>query len=225
MTENTINYILHGPEVPADIHTSPSHLVVFLHGLGADGFDLIGLAKQAQEALPNPYCIAPNAPFRCDMSPFGYQWFSLFEQTEEHVTLGIRKAAPYLQETIDFHLQRLKIAPAKLVIIGFSKVSMMALHYGLHQHSPATIVAFSGALLDPPLSVSGHIPNICLIHGTQDDVVPAHSASQASKILNGLGVTHELHLVPALAHSINGYGLSLAEGFIKRHSTEHNSQH
>ena len=52
-------------------------LVVFLHGYGADGADLLGLADPLSEHLPNTVFVAPNAPERCIGNPMGYQWFPI----------------------------------------------------------------------------------------------------------------------------------------------------
>ena len=67
---------LTGPSRPAASGTADS-LVVFLHGYGADGADLIGLAEPLAPHLPNTRFLAPNAPQRCVNNPFGYQWFPI----------------------------------------------------------------------------------------------------------------------------------------------------
>ena len=65
---------LTGPERPAASGHADS-AVVFLHGYGADGNDLIGLAEPLAPHLPNTRFLAPNAPERCPGNPMGYQWF------------------------------------------------------------------------------------------------------------------------------------------------------
>ena len=72
---------LSGPEFGPTNDRKPEQLVVLCHGLGADGQDLIGLAPYFAQVLPNAKFVSPNAPFKCDMSPFGYQWFSLQERS------------------------------------------------------------------------------------------------------------------------------------------------
>ncbi len=67
---------LTGPERPAASGRADS-LVIFLHGYGADGDDLIGLAEPLAPHLPNTRFLAPNAPERCVNNPMGYQWFPI----------------------------------------------------------------------------------------------------------------------------------------------------
>src|SRR3546814_9822977 len=68
--------MLSGPSRPARSGMA-KQLVVLLHGLGADGSDLIALAPLLAEALPDASFVAPDAPFACDMAPYGRQWFSV----------------------------------------------------------------------------------------------------------------------------------------------------
>ena len=80
---------LTGPARPAASGTADS-LVVFLHGYGADGNDLIGLAEPLAPHLPNTRFLAPNAPQRCANNPMGYQWFPIpwLDGTPEAVARG-----------------------------------------------------------------------------------------------------------------------------------------
>ena len=72
----------------------PKQLVVLLHGVGADGADLIELAPMFAGALPDAEFLAPDAPFPCDMAPMGRQWFSLREMTMDEMLRGAREAEP-----------------------------------------------------------------------------------------------------------------------------------
>ncbi len=75
----------------------PQELVILLHGLGADGNDLISLAPLFAQVLPGAAFVAPNAPFPCDMAPVGRQWFSFQNREPEAVLGGVRAAAPHLR--------------------------------------------------------------------------------------------------------------------------------
>ena len=57
--------------------------MLLLHGLGSDGNDLIGLAPYWAPLLPDAAFASPNAPFPCDMAPYGYQWFSLLDRSAQ----------------------------------------------------------------------------------------------------------------------------------------------
>jgi phospholipase/carboxylesterase len=95
-------------------------LVILLHGVGADGNDLIGLAPFYQALLPDALFVAPNAPFPFDMAPFGYQWFSIQDMQASTRLNGVRQAAPSLDAFIDAELARLGLSENRLVLIGFS---------------------------------------------------------------------------------------------------------
>src|SRR6478736_3445505 len=56
---------------------SARRLVVFLHGYGADGNDLIDLGRQWQGLLPDAAFASPHAPEPCAGAPYGRQWFAL----------------------------------------------------------------------------------------------------------------------------------------------------
>jgi phospholipase/carboxylesterase len=64
---------LSGPSVLPRAGGSPRQLVVLLHGLGANGRDLLGLAPLLAERLPHAAFHAPDAPQPCDMAPYGRQ--------------------------------------------------------------------------------------------------------------------------------------------------------
>src|SRR5271154_2128947 len=92
---------LSGPSHKPSSGGKPRQLVILLHGLGADGNDLIGLAPVWARILPDAEFVAPNAPFPCDMSPYGYQWFSVQDRSPEAILGGVRAAAPLLDGFID----------------------------------------------------------------------------------------------------------------------------
>src|SRR5713226_280289 len=92
---------LSGPSRAPASGGKPSRLVLLLHGLGADGNDLIGLAPYWARLLPTAEFLSPNAPFPCDMAPHGYQWYSSQDRTLEAALAGVRAAAPVLDAFID----------------------------------------------------------------------------------------------------------------------------
>ncbi len=51
--------------------------VIFLHGFGASGDDLIDFSGFLAGSLPDTVFYAPDAPEPCEVSPFGRQWFSM----------------------------------------------------------------------------------------------------------------------------------------------------
>lgn len=195
-------------------------IVVFLHGLGADGNDLLSLAGEFAEDLPNTAFYAPNAPFPCDMAPYGYQWFSLREWTEEKVLAGIKIAAPILNKYLDGLLQEHGLPAEKLALVGFSQGTMMSLYVAPRRAEEiAGVVGYSGALIAPELlpQEKQSNPPICLIHGDADMVVPYGALIQAAEGLKAASVPCEAHSRPDLGHGIDPEGIALALRFLKQY--------
>ncbi len=198
----------------------PAHqLVVLLHGLGADGQDLIGLAPALARLFPDTAFVAPNAPFPCDMAPFGYQWFSVFDRTPEIVLAGARAVAPALDAFIDQQLQAHDLGDENLDLIGFSQGTMMAFHVGLRRPRPcAGIIGHSGRLVAAdrlPAEITAR-PPVLLVHGDADDVVPVTSMPAAAEGLRAADVEVDTHICHGLGHGINEDGLRVAAGFLQR---------
>jgi phospholipase/carboxylesterase len=211
-------HILTGPERPAESGSADS-LVVFLHGYGADGADLIGLAEPLAPHLPNTRFMAPNAPQRCTNNPMGYQWFPIpwLDGTPEAVAHGQAKAAfAVLDEWLDARTR--ETSPERTVLVGFSQGTMIALQVGLRRPAPfAGIVGFSGRLLEPEALAAEIVsrPPVLLVHGDQDPMVPFASLAEAERGLAAAGVPVATHVSRGVGHGIAPDGLGLALGFIR----------
>lgn len=208
---------LSGPALAPAAGGKAEQLVILLHGVGADGNDLIGLAPHLAGALPHAAFVSPHAPFAYDMAPFGFQWFSLTDLDPARLLAGVRRAAPPLNAFIDAELSRHSLAEDRLALVGFSQGAMMALHVGLWRAKAcAGIVALSGALVGPEV-LAGEIrarPPVLLVHGDQDPVVPVAAMAAAVAGLAAQRVPVESHLRPGLGHGIDAEGLALAIGFL-----------
>lgn len=195
-------------------------LVLFAHGLGADGQDLIGLADELADSLPDTTFISPDAPFPCDMAPYGRQWFSLQSRTEEDLEREVKIAAPILNAYIDAKLAEYKLTIDKLAIIGFSQGTMTSLYTILRREAPvAAIVGFSGAMVAAaklPREVKSK-PPVCLIHGNADNVVPFGAMAIAERSLKAADISVETHMRPNLGHGIDTEGLDIARNFLQKH--------
>ncbi|CAA7611533.1 Predicted esterase [Candidatus Terasakiella magnetica] len=217
MTAEPTAIKLSGPSVEPASGGPAAQLVVFLHGVGSDGDDLIALAPLFAEILPDAAFVAPNAPFAFDMAPFGYQWFSLEDRTTSVITQGVHDAAPILNNFLDEQLAVWGVRDSDLALVGFSQGSMMALHVGLRRpKAPAAIIAFSGALVDPaslPDELSGRPPTL-LIHGEMDEVVNPACLTAAEGALAAVGVPVMAELRPDLGHGIDGQGAQMALSFL-----------
>jgi len=203
---------------------SAQQLVVFLHGYGADGNDLIDIGRAWQQMLPNAAFVSPHAPESCGQAPVGRQWFPLTMRDPNERWLGVNKAAPTLARFLDAELARHKLAPSALALVGFSQGTMMALHVGLRRATaPAAIVGYSGVLVVPPdvdpekfaTEITSR-PPVLLVHGDRDDLIPPQALFQATQGLAALEVPVEWHLSPGVGHGIDGEGLRHGGEFLAR---------
>lgn len=209
---------LTGPSTEPFSGGPAQQLVVMLHGVGADGSDLIELAPHLGPHLPGAAFVAPDAPFAYDMAPFGRQWFSLADRSVPALATGIRVAAPILDAYLDEQLAARGLDDSALALVGFSQGTMMALHVApRRKRACAGVVGFSGALVEPE-SLVGEIqarPRTLLIHGDEDEVVNPACLGAAEQALANLGMPVITELRPGLGHSIDSAGASMAMAFLR----------
>ena len=194
------------------------HLVVFLHGYGADGNDLIDLGQQWQDALPDAAFISPHAPEPCGMSPMGRQWFPLTMRDPSERWRGVVSARSALDALLDAELARLDLGPDRLALVGFSQGTMMALHVGLRRAKPpAAILGYSGELVGPEhLAEATGKPPILLVHGDRDEVIPLDAVFSSSNALGKAEIGCQFHLSIGVGHGIDGGGLHHGGLFLAR---------
>jgi phospholipase/carboxylesterase len=210
---------LTGPSRPPVSGGKPRRLVILLHGLGADGNDLIGLQQRWGRVVPDAEFISPNAPFPCDMAPYGYQWFSVQDRTPAALLAGLRAAVPSLDAFIDEELQKRGLTEADTALVGFSQGTMMSLYIGLRRAKPlAGILGYSGRLIAPELLASElrSRPPVLLVHGTHDPLVPFESLADAEAALKAAGVPVETLACPGIEHAIDPEGLQRGGAFLKQ---------
>jgi phospholipase/carboxylesterase len=199
-------------------------LVVFLHGYGADGNDLIDIGRAWQQYLPNAAFVSPHAPEPCGQAPVGRQWFALTFRDPNERWIGVNKAAPLLERFLDAELNRHKLPPSALMLVGFSQGTMMALHVGLRRPTPpAAIVGYSGLLVErsdgDAEAFAAEIksrPPVLLVHGDRDDLIPPQALFQATQGLAALEVPIEWHLSAGVGHGIDAEGLRHGGEFLAR---------
>lgn len=196
-------------------------LVVFLHGYGADGADLLDLAGVLAPHLPDTAFAAPDAPDPCRGNPYGRQWFPipwLDGSSEVEAGAGLARSADDLNAFLDARLSDEGLAPAALALIGFSQGAMMALHVAPRRaEAMAGIVAISGRLLAPDRLAAEAVvkPPVLLIHGDQDPVVPFEDMGKAGNVLVAAGFETFGHVMRGTGHGIAPDGLSAALGFLR----------
>jgi phospholipase/carboxylesterase len=205
---------LDGPRIaPA---SAPTALVVLLHGYGANGDDLIGLADGWTRWLPGAAFIAPNAPEEIPGMPGALQWFPLTLRDPSERWRGVVAARPGLDLFLDAELARYRLSANRLVLVGFSQGTMLALHVGLRRSAaPAGIVGYSGLLAGPEhLGEISARPPVLLIHGAGDDLIPVDMLHIAREPLAAAGLAVEWHIREGLGHGIDSEGQWLAGHFM-----------
>lgn len=215
---------LDGPRLAPRSRGPARQLVVFLHGYGADGNDLIEIGRAWQTLLPDAAFVSPHAPRPCGQAPMGREWFPLTFRDPDERWLGVTTAAPILDRFLDAELARLALPASALALVGFSQGTMMALHVGLRRaESPAAIVGYSGIFVLPdgatPEAVASQItsrPPVLLLHGQQDDLIPVQALPLATQALAALGVPVEWHIAPDIGHGIDEEGLRQGGEFLAR---------
>jgi phospholipase/carboxylesterase len=209
---------LSGPSRAPASGKPAKQLVIFLHGYGADGNDLIGLAPFFAQALPDAAFMAPNAPERCGMG-FGFQWFGITNLDPAALAAGVRHAAPILDAYIDGALKLLDLTSDRLALIGFSQGTMMALDRTMRRGDAAAVVGFSGKVTDTvaALSKQAKHPPVLLVHGTADPIGPFASLGEAEHALSSAGFPVETLERPGLQHGIDQEGAVRAARFLEAH--------
>lgn len=210
---------LEGPEQGPAAGGKAKKLVLLLHGLGSDGNDLIGLAPHFARVLPTAQFVSPNAPFPCDMAPYGYQWFSLQDRDPHAILSGVQAAAQILDAYITQLLLRFGLAESDLALVGFSQGTMMSLYAAPRRAKPAAgVLGYSGRLVGEHLlaSEAKSRPPILLVHGDADEVLPVQASQHAKTALAAAGFAVELHIRPGLPHSIDEQGLLLGMRFLQK---------
>ncbi|MGE4062981.1 MAG: alpha/beta hydrolase [Rhodospirillaceae bacterium] len=226
---------LEGPTLAPASGKAPTAAVVLVHGYGASGDDLIGLAPFFANALPHAIFYSPNAPdpWEGGMSG-GRQWYSLagFDPTaiqRDPLRMGetframnerVVKAAVRLDLFLDQIIAAHEIAADRVALLGFSQGTIMSLHVGLRRTPQiGAILGFSGALsaADKLPSEIKSKPPVALVHGAADPVIPARATMETEKVLKSLGVPCQSLIIPNLQHGIDNAGAQFGAQFLKAH--------
>jgi phospholipase/carboxylesterase len=215
--------LLDGPRLAPGSGTA-RQLVVFLHGYGADGYDLIDIGNAWRQWLPDAAFVAPNAPEPCAEAPIGRQWFTIDRSDPLARWKGVTSVAPVVHRFLDEELKRHDLPPTALALVGFSQGTMIGLHVGLRRMTPPlAIIGYSGRLTAPDqtdfAAMNGEIvsrPPILLVHGDMDTVVPPESLELSAQGLKTLGIVAETHMSHGIGHGIDLDGLQRGGLFLAR---------
>jgi len=208
---------LDGPRMPPR-SGKPAKLVIFCHGYGSNGADLIGLTQLFAPLMPDAVFVAPNAPEPVPGYEGGYQWFPLSRPDPHATAAGVRHAAPSLDRFIDAELLRYGLPASACALVGFSQGTMMSLHVGVRRSEPlAAVLGYSGHLTSPELlrAETKSRPPICLVHGDRDEVIPIGSLFTAANGLASAGLGSIWRVSRGAGHTIADDGMTLGSHFLR----------
>lgn len=200
---------------------SVTSAVIFVHGYGANGADLLALAGPMAPNLPKTAFYAPDAPNACPGVPGGYQWFSIPRMdgsSEKSAQAGLLQAAQDLNGFIDHVMAEEGLEPSAIALVGFSQGTMMSLQVAPRREKPlGALVGFSGRLINPDALAAEVVSKfpVFLIHGDADPMVPIEHLPEADHALKEAGFEVYGFVCQGLGHSIDNEGLSLALGFLQ----------
>lgn len=193
------------------------NLVIFIHGYGATGDNLLSIGYEWLDALPHTLFMAPHAPFPCEESSLGRQWFSLRNWSTANLLKGTDAALPYLQDYIEHQQTQYQVANDRTFLVGFSQGAMLAIHMSLSSVKPlGGVLAYSGACLWPENRPCANQTPILLVHGRQDNVVPIEAFYHAKNTLKTLNTLCDAHELNNLAHNIDDRGIKLGHQFLSK---------
>ena len=198
----------------------PNSLVILLHGIGADAFDLIPLAKYWALTLKKTKFYSLHAPYTYRLAPFGKQWFDLEDRDQTRILKEIELIKPMIITFLKKKLKDYNLQYKDLILVGFSQGTMVALNLTLTMKEEVKgVLGYSGGVI---LTKSGKIeiiskPNICLVHGKNDEVVPKKMMETTKIILKDNNIDVDTHLIENLGHSIDQKGLEIGQNFLVKY--------
>lgn len=192
-------------------------IVVFLHGYGSNGDDLIDIGNIWHPYLKNTIFYSPNAVEVSEVNPFGgYQWFGLKDLEPFNVRPGLDKHQKQIADNLNKLLEQHKLMPSDLILVGFSQGTMVALDVMFSIPNLGGIIGYCGAFY-PPVDVEKVIspPPVLLVHGTADTVVPYAMMQHSKQQLLKMGVNVTTQTCKGLGHGLDDLAINAGLEFIK----------
>ena len=178
-------------------------LVILLHGFGASMHDLAGLCPTIDGQGYLYAC--PNAPltFEMGLGQVGYGWTPPFQQGTLEDT---QRAEGLLEAFFDEVMQRYKVLPGRVLLMGFSQGGGMTYRCGLVKPDVFAGLAALSAFLPDPEELKERLPDqrtqpIFIAHGIHDSLAPVERARQARDFLEAEGYQPRYKEYP-MAHEI-----------------------
>ncbi len=197
----------------------PKNAVILCHGYGGDGKDISLLANYWKSYLPDTIFICPDAPEKCAVSPSGFQWFDLMDQTPDQILTKSLVAEIKLNNFIDEVKEVNNLSSNKIALVGFSQGCMISLQTGIKRQDKINcIIGYSGRIISVE-HLGKNInskPNIILMHGDLDEVVPLNSLLEAKDFFSKNDYEIQTKIFKNCEHRIPTEGSSIGLQFLKK---------
>ena len=197
----------------------PKNAVILCHGYGGDGKDISILANYWKNYLPETIFICPDAPEKCAVSETGFQWFDLMDQTKDEILTKSLVAEIKLNKLIDEVKDNFNLKSKNIILGGFSQGCMISIQTGLKRTDKIkAIIGYSGKIISTDHLSKNIIsrPELILMHGDKDEVVPIESFLEAKEFFSENNYSIEATIFKNCEHRIPQEGSSLGLEFIKK---------
>ena len=214
-----MSYTLNSVIINPSSKSSPKNAVILCHGYGGDGNDISILANYWKTFLPDTLFVCPDAPEVCKVNPTGFQWFDLMDQTDDEILSNSLIAENKLDNFINEITHQNKLSFKDIALVGFSQGCMISLQTALKKKDQIKcLVGYSGKILNIK-HLNQNInskPEIFLMHGDKDAVVPINFLLEAKEFFNQNNYKIQTKIFNNCEHRIPTEGSSLGLEFLKK---------
>ena len=205
---------------------NPTGCVIWLHGLGADGYDFVPIVKELEQlGMPNTRFVFPHAPKIPVSINGGYvmrAWYDIrnVDLQRQEDEAGVRQSQATLESLIEDQIA-LGFKPGQIVLAGFSQGGAIVYQTGVRTaHKLAGLIALSTYLpcegsLNAELNENNTDTPVLAAHGEQDNIVLMERGENAVKLLKDKGFSVDWHTYP-MAHSVCGEEVVEIADFLKK---------
>ena len=149
----------------------PSNAVILCHGYGGDGKDISLLANYWKNYLPDTLFVCPDAPEKCSVSPTGFQWFDLMDQSSDQILAKSLVAEMKLNKLIDEVKSINRLSAKQIALGGFSQGCMLSLQTAIKRKDEIKcVIGYSGKIID-----TKHLGENLLMHWSKVYNIPVVS--------------------------------------------------
>ncbi|MBM97324.1 MAG: carboxylesterase [Oceanospirillaceae bacterium] len=199
-------------EIPEQVTIEPERTadacLIWLHGLGADGYDFVSLMPHIGKRtdIRSLRCIFPHAPVRPVTFSGGMEmrsWYDIYasspkrQVSQEQLLGSVSRILSIIQQQIDSGIESHRI-----LLAGFSQGGAVAYQTAADcPHALGGLICLSTYIAELPTHSLSFQPanealSIMIGHGTRDAVVPISLGDNARHQLEQLGFTPEWQSYP-----------------------------